>query len=173
MGLSVQARQKGFTLMEIMLVIVVLGILASVTVVNGFSGSRSFDYATAELSQTLQYATDRAEREGSTLGLVMCQTGWQLMAYQGVQGKTAWKKTGRISSSLPDDASFSLKMENTDVSLPPCSHQETSVEPQLWFYPGGETSVFTITLHQGLCIQQVHAPGFMTFSTSETQCDDN
>ncbi|QPS22137.1 type II secretion system minor pseudopilin GspH [Serratia plymuthica] len=158
--------ERGFTLLEIMLVLLLLGITSSLVMLRSPAVENQLARQGEQLAWQLNEVAERAEREGTTYGVAFSRKGWRIVAAGQPQDKTAVA----IGSPLPAGVELSLALERQAVSLkgewPP---QE---EPQVWLYPGGETTVFSVTLLQGKCQWQLSATGFFTFETTEAHCDE-
>ncbi|CAI0713185.1 type II secretion system protein H [Serratia entomophila] len=155
-------RAGGFTLLEIMLVLLLLGIASSLIMLRFPAPGGQLAQQGELLAWRLSEAAERAEREGKTYGVAFSDGGWRIVA----EGE----RQGRDASSLPAGMALQLALERQNIALdaawPP-------TEPQVWLYPGGETSVFTVTLLQGKCRWQLYASGFLAFETTAARCDES
>lgn len=166
------ARHRGFTLLEIMLVIVLIGLTSSL-VINQFSTDRDpLVYAATQLEVTLQNTLERANQKQTLYGLVLAQNGWQLMVYRddGLSEKPSWHLTNTPPFTLPEMISVTLEVERKEITL--AARLASYMEPQIWIFPGGETTLFTVSLSHDLCVQRIIASGFMSFQQQEVSCDE-
>lgn len=154
-------REGGFTLLEIMLVLVLLGIASSLVMLRSPTQEGQLARQGELLAWQLLEAAERAEREGKIYGVAFSHGGWRIVADD--------RQPDEGTSPLPAGVGLRLALERQNIALdaawPP-------TEPQVWLYPGGETSVFTVTLRQGNCIWQLNATGFLAFETTEVRCDE-
>lgn len=161
-------RHSGFTLLEMMLVIVLIGIVGTLTVGRLSPDRDPFSYPVATLRVTLQNALELATQQEALYGLALAHNGWQLMVYR--HEKTAWQPVQHVPFHLPENMSPSLQIEQQPIPLP--EEVTPQAEPQIWIYAGGETTAFSLSLLQGACQQRLTANGFMSFQLGEVHCDD-
>ncbi|HGM5491617.1 TPA: type II secretion system minor pseudopilin GspH [Serratia fonticola] len=159
-------RQRGFTLLEMMLVVVLIGITGTLALGRLSADRGLFTRPAATLMATLYHAREQATRQEALYGLALAQNGWQLMIYRGDR----WHRAQQPSFTLPAQMEMALQIEQQSISLP--ARLTSSAEPQLWIFPGGETSVFALNLLQGHCSQRFTANGFMTFQRDEVRCNE-
>lgn len=159
-------RHRGFTLLEMMLVIVLIGITGSLVIGRLSADGDPFARPATALMATLQHALEQATQQQTLYGLTLAHNGWQLMAYRHGQ----WHQVQQSPFSLSEQMDISLRIEQQFIPLP--QRLTPQAEPQLWIYPGGETTVFTLSLQQGNCAQPTSASGFMAFQRAEVSCDE-
>ncbi|CAI0803773.1 Tfp pilus assembly protein FimT [Serratia quinivorans] len=165
--------QRGFTLLEIMLVLVLIGLTGAVLVPHGRSDRALFSTTMSTLILALDAAQQRAEQTGLPVGIAVSEQGWQRMIYRlrdRPEATEGWRADGVHTVILPETLSLSLRLELQEIALPPSLTPD--VTPQLWFYPGGEMSVFTLRLRQGACERVLETSGYMSFSSGDESCDD-
>jgi general secretion pathway protein H len=85
-------HHRGFTLLEIMLVMLLLGLMASYVVVNFVSESRTarLQKETNRLQQLVQVVSETAILKQQDFGLVLSGKGYQFLVHNGVQ----WLEVG-------------------------------------------------------------------------------
>lgn len=166
MAPSTDRRHGGFTLLEMMLVIVVIGISGTLVVGRLSADSDPFARPATALTATLQHALEQATQQETLYGLALAHNGWQLMTYR----RERWHQVQQSPFTLPEQMAIELQIEQQPIPLP--ARLTPQAEPQLWIYPGGETSVFTLSLLQGSCSQRTTASGFMAFQRQEVSCDE-
>ncbi|WP_099063289.1 type II secretion system minor pseudopilin GspH [Serratia sp. BW106] len=173
MALSGRLRQRGFTLMEIMLVLVLIGITGAIIVPHDRSERAQFANAMTTLTLALSAAQQRAEQTGFPVGISVAEQGWQRMIYRTrarSEEREGWRIDGIHGAILPDSLSLSLQLEQLEMVLPSALDPEAT--PQLWFYPGGEMSLFTLKLRKKQCEQAIESKGYMSLALSEESCDE-
>lgn len=156
--------------MEIMLVLVLIGITGALIVPQGRSERAQFANTMTTLLLALNAAQQRAEQVGMPVGVAVSEQGWQRMIYHLGDGPEGWQVEGEHAVKLPDSLSLALQLESQDITLPPAISPDAT--PQLWFYPGGEMSVFTLKLRQGRCEQALESNGYMSLTPREEDCDE-
>ncbi|CAI1048189.1 Tfp pilus assembly protein FimT [Serratia quinivorans] len=170
---SRRRRVRGFTLMEIMLVLVLIGLAGAVIVPQGRSERAEFANAMTTLTLALNAAQQRAEQTGFPVGIAVAEQGWQRMLFPLAEQSDAaesWRVDGEHSLMLSDSFSLALSLEQQEIALPSAITPDAT--PQIWFYPGGEMSLFTLKLRQKRCEQAIASNGFMSFTLSEEKCDE-
>ncbi|AJI95865.1 type II secretion system protein H [Yersinia ruckeri] len=148
----------GFTLMEIMLVLVLLGSMATL-VLNSLSSSREINQETDRLAVALQWAAQQAEQDGKIYGLSVTNNTWQLMTLNGQphdKGESYlwpshyWHPIShsklKPQHQLPDSLSLELTLQDQPVPLSSTLDDSLANEPKIVFFPGGESSIFELTL---------------------------
>lgn len=136
----------GFSLIELMVVIVIMGLMASVVVLNLPSSKQTLRGDSEVIVARLQLAAQEAILTGNIIGLRMDQTGygflrrirgeWTPYAPAGLQGTIAW----------PDNTKLDFHFEGEKVTL--ARNSKTVVAqsvPSVFFLPSGETQNFTLT----------------------------
>jgi general secretion pathway protein H len=85
-------HHRGFTLLEIMLVMLLLGLMASYVVVNFVSESRTarLQKETNRLQQLVQVVSETAILKQQDFGLLLNDKGYQFLVHNGVQ----WLEVG-------------------------------------------------------------------------------
>lgn len=159
-------RHGGFTLLEMMLVVVLIGITGTLALGRLSADRGLFTHPAATLMVTLHHAREQATQQEALYGLALAHNGWQLMIYRGDR----WHQAQQPPYFLPESMDMALQIEQQPIDLP--ARLTSSAEPQVWIFPGGETSVFSLSLLQGRCSQRFTANGFMTFQRDEVQCDE-
>ena len=139
----------GFTLIEILVVVVVVGLLASIAVLNMGSGAQLRDLKNdaQALYLNLQAASDQAVLDNEEIGLVIGHGGYSMAVYD--EDKGIWQPgSGRLFDhhSLPDWVALSLIQQQAKGGeqrhLP--SAQNNKIHPNLVLFSSGETTPFEI-----------------------------
>ncbi|WP_071823856.1 prepilin-type N-terminal cleavage/methylation domain-containing protein [Serratia sp. FGI94] len=163
-------RSAGFTLLELMMVLVLLGIASSLVIGRFFSADASISHTAIYLKDSLKYMQEQAIQQETLFGLVVTKTGWQPVKYCGdsATGNHKWCKAGSFFS-LPGSALFALDVERQTITLP--EQIVTGQTPQLWFLPDGEATLFRLCIARRNCGQCLNGGGFMSFDSGEEICE--
>ncbi|WP_148874326.1 prepilin-type N-terminal cleavage/methylation domain-containing protein [Serratia marcescens] len=153
-------RIRGFTLLEIMLVLLLLGVTSGLVMLSFPADEKALARQGERLNHWLNALAERGEREGVSYGVAFGNGGWRSVVAAGRQSGEEY--------ALPDGVTLRLSVEGQTVALvsaaPPL--------PQVWLYPGGETTAFSVELSQGRCRWRLQAPGYFVFETTDIRCDD-
>ncbi len=146
------AGQHGFSLLELLLVLVVIGMIVSIAGLSLSSGSRDYevDAAAREFADIASYAMDEAELSGIDLGvLIGLDSAGDVTAYSYEwlqRAGNVWRPApfdedafGR--RSLPDNVDVILEIEEDDTELLQREQPEDETlppAPQIIFFASGE-----------------------------------
>ena len=145
--MSDRARHDGFTLIEILVVLIIVGLLAALAVVNMAGGSqqRELQEQARELFLLMQTASEQAVLNNREFGLLLEEGGYRFVAFQDDSGD--WSASSeRIfrPRSFPDWLVLTEYLENDAPRL--ASVEEDARRPDVVFYSSGETTVFELEL---------------------------
>ena len=131
---------RGFTLLEIMVVLVLVGILASFALLSAGGGPRErLAEEARRLTALVELHQQEAIYRGETRGVRFSQTGYALLSL-GDQGE--WRPPAAsdalTSRALPDDLTVKLWIEGQAIDL-----KNPGESPQVWLLPSGEATEFT------------------------------
>lgn len=168
--------QAGFTLLEIMVVVMLMGLLTVVLVSQGnwTSDGRQLEQETARLQDTLALLNERSLFSGQLMALRLETIGWTPLAYDRVEGNSCpWmtprsRLTGyRHPWNWSGNWMSSVKIRPASVMWPRAWSKTTSWPAQAttwstrkramktarrkrisprYFFPSGEVSPMTLTL---------------------------
>lgn len=148
-----RARQTGFTMIEIMVVLVVVGLLASLAIVNlgGGREQREMTSKIRELYVLMQTASEQAILNNEELGLVIDERGYRFVVYDELERE--WEsESERLfqGREFPEWMSVTLFTEDDIPRLASGNDEdededdERRLEPDLMFYSSGETTAFEL-----------------------------
>jgi general secretion pathway protein H len=149
-GMHGSNHQTGFSLLELLLVLVVVGLIVSVAGLSVSSGSRPYTVAGAVsgFSQLAEYALDEAQLGGFDLGLHIerkSEAGEDRYSYQWLARQDRdWTTVLRDElliepRTFPVGLELELVMEEQVVEFEP-DEEEPGPQPQIIFYSSGETT---------------------------------
>lgn len=152
----------GFTLIEVMLVIVVVGIMVSLVQFSG-SGSRpedSLEHASARFAGVFNLAADYAMLNNVELGVLLTDNSYQFLGFDGVQWSALPDQELLTTYDLPDGITMVLQLEDLPIEEPLLFTSETllgepedrysepaekKLIPQIYILSGGDISPFRVT----------------------------
>lgn len=145
----IRRRSQGFTLLELLLVLVLAGIVMGMSgLMVGHDPQRTARQEAGLFLQVVQQARQRAVLEGQTLGIRIDTDGYQLMLRTG----QSWMPTGQRRS-----LSLSLRLEIDGLPAGLSRHGETA---QLTFASNDEYTPFLLYfLEAGVRLAHVSSDG--------------
>lgn len=143
-------RQTGFTMIEIMVVLVLVGLLASLAVVNmgGGSQQREMTSKIRELYVLMQTASEQAILNNEEIGLVIDEQGYRFVVYD--EREQEWKtESERLfqGRGFPDWMSVALFSEGDIPRLASSDDEDDEdnrLQPDIVFYSSGEATPFEL-----------------------------
>jgi general secretion pathway protein H len=145
-------RQAGFSLLELLLTLVVIGLIVSVGGLSVSSGRRSYevDAALKHFADIAEYALDEAQLSGRDMGLFFerrSEDGATIFSFQWLQRNGPdWEPApldedayGRQDFPLNVDVALEVEQDQADVNGEEGSDDEEA-RPQVIFYSSGETT---------------------------------
>ena len=147
-------RSSGFTLLEVLVVIVIIGIITSMAMVSTrvLGGDHEMDQEARRLVAVLTQAREDAMLEGRDVGLRIDARGYDFMHYDGRIEQ--WELVGEDpllrERSLPDGLEASLLLESRSVRLPPrvAPTERERPLPQVVLMASGDLVPFEVRLER-------------------------
>lgn len=162
LALSLAHRERGFTLLEILVVMVIIGVLASMVGLS-VSGRAVDDRLQAEsrrLEHLMQLAADEAQAKGLELGFRVTTAGIEFLVPDTLSGQ--WSVVGEgpfRPRSVPDPFELQLRIDGRlqtpaaafDPDAPRRAARldlddDARIEPQVLILSSGEVTAFTLDL---------------------------
>ncbi|ADU64815.1 general secretion pathway protein H [Desulfurispirillum indicum S5] len=144
-GLSV----KGFTLIEILVVLVIIGILASVTVMTmgQSSGQRELEREARRLHAVLKMAADEAVYNGRELGFATDFGGYGFFLYDPAEARWVALEEGPLRQhELRSEIRLHLEQEHRPVLPGAVKLSDSDPVPTVLLLSSGEVSPFTLVV---------------------------
>jgi len=142
--MSSKQRQAGFTLLEIMVTMVLIGIIAGFAVLSlpGKSPTERLAEESRRLIAVLEMTQQDALLRGDQRGVYFTETGYNLMAFQGGRGGRGAANgfMSERSYQLPVGLRLQLWVEGRPVDF----KKATADLPQVLLLSSGEMTPFTV-----------------------------
>jgi general secretion pathway protein H len=159
-------KQHGFTLIEVMVVVVLIGIMASLVQYNvaGNNPADKLQHESARFNAIFEVATDYGMLNNIELGLVVEKDGYQFLGYDGTSWTDIPDQDWLAKVSLPDEVRLSIELEDLpieepllfdvdtfqdqdedDFTLLSQEEQEKRIIPQVYLLSGGDLTPFSVT----------------------------
>lgn len=159
-------KQRGFTLIEVMVVVVLIGLMASLVQFN-FSGNNPEDklqYESARFAAIFEVAADYGMLNNIELGLIVKKNSYQFLGYDGTKWTEIPEQDWQANVKVPEDIELSLELDDLpidepmlfdadtfkekdeeDFTLMSKEEQEEKIIPQVYILSGGDLTPFSVT----------------------------
>ncbi len=163
---SLKAKHKGFTLIEVMVVVVLIGIIASLVQFN-FAGKRPEDILQQEslrFAAIFEVAAEYGMLNNIELGLIVKKDSYQFLGYDGTKWAEIPEQDWQVNVTLPEEIELALELDDLpieepmlfdadtfkekdeeDFTLMSKEEQEKKIIPQVYILSGGDLSPFSVT----------------------------
>jgi general secretion pathway protein H len=145
-------RAAGFTLLEVLVVIVIIGILTSMAVisVNVLGGDHEMQEEASRLQAILLQAREDAVLQSRDIGMRVDTTSYDFLEYDGrvERWRTVENDPLLRERSLPEGLRLSLRLEDREVQLKPRqpATEREPIQPQVVLQASGDLVPFDILL---------------------------
>lgn len=142
--MTLRKANLGFTMIEILVVMVVVGLLASLAIVNlgGGSEQRQLSSQVRELYVLMQTASDQAILNNQELGLSITEEGYRFMVFNELEDR--WQgQAERLFQAREFPPWISVTLF-ADDDLPRLVSDDAAERPDVVFYSSGETTPFEL-----------------------------
>lgn len=140
-------RQRGFTLIEILVVMVILGLLATVAVfsLGGSSERRELEQKSRELFLILQVAGERSILDNGEIGVQIADNQVRFLHY--LPGERTWEAFAERPFAVREWAdNFLIELETEDDPPRMPTNEDNAERPDLVFFSSGETTPFRLAM---------------------------
>ncbi len=163
---SEKAKHKGFTLIEVMVVVVLIGIIASLVQFN-FAGKRPEDVLQQEslrFAAIFEVAAEYGMLNNIELGLIVKKDSYQFLGYDGTKWAEIPEQDWQANVTLPEEIELVLELDDLPIEEPMLFDADTFKEkdeddftllsknaqakkiiPQVYILSGGDLSPFSVT----------------------------
>ena len=175
------SQQKGFSLLELLVVIVIIGIMVSIVAVNIDTADTRPEKNAQRLSALVELAADEAMIHGQEMGLRFYRDSYEFSVLDPDQGVWLPMNTDAMFRlrALENDLALDLFIEDRQIVLgdPEVrrSDDDDSYEPQIYILSSGEITPFKVRFRSGFktggYVVDVSVDGARTI-TSDAYSDD-
>jgi general secretion pathway protein H len=148
-------RSKGFTLIEILVVVVIMAVVISITVLSVSSTGRDsqLDEESRRIEGLVGLLHERALLEGRDFGLRIEPAGYEFVVYDTRRDRWMMLDQEREfrHRELPKGISFQLQLDSQTVVIKPIDRNLSSGDlpnPQVAIAASGEGTPFRLTLQR-------------------------
>ena len=172
------SRSSGFTLLEVLVVVLIIGIITSMAVVSTrvLGGDHEMDQEAKRLVAVLTQAREDAMLEGRDVGLRLDASGYDFMHYDGRLGR--WDLVAEDpllrERKFPDGVGAGLWLESRPVRLLPRSAptERDPLQPQVVLMASGDLVPFEVHLERA-GTQEIRAVNGRIDGTFEILANDD
>ena len=136
--------QRGFTLLELMVVLVIIGIVLSFVGLSGGGDSRArqLEREARRLLVVMQLASEEAAMRGEQLALRVGDSDYEFMTLQGRKWVPLEDEGALRPHRLPQGVELELELEDNP---PPGLSAQDEDQPQIFLLSSGEMTPFLLT----------------------------
>lgn len=153
-----RARARGFSLMEIMVVVAIIGLVTAAVMIqySGSSRDTALDQEAERLDALFEYVREQAELQTRDYGFRMRGSHYSFVVFDIVANQ--WRAAGEDDAlrerSFGDGIIASLVVEGRAVVLDERKKELDEFAPQVLIFANGDVSSFEVTLQREGSVQR-------------------
>jgi general secretion pathway protein H len=149
--------QRGFTLIEVLVVVLIIGIMVAGTVISVTvaHGDRDLEKERDRILGLTDYLREQAALEGREYGMRCFDGGYEFLVYYRDVNDPEFGRWQQLPDDpltrirhLPQGLSLDLAVEGRKIILPKEDTEGEEPKPQVLLYSSGELSLFELTLRR-------------------------
>ena len=137
---------RGFTLIEIMVVVVIISIILSLAVLSIDTGSRQLENEARRLAALFNIASEETIMNSREYRVVFTRDGYSFYKFEGAGEWTLMKEDILRPRKLPEEYTVLLNLEGEEVEFGKKDSDETSDQAAVYFLSSGEVTPFEVEL---------------------------
>ncbi|MDX1599017.1 MAG: type II secretion system minor pseudopilin GspH [Marinobacter sp.] len=151
-----RATVSGFTLIEILVVLIVVGLLAALAVMNlgGGSQQRELENHVREMFLLMQTASEQAVLNNKELGLALEEDGYRFVLFD--EQTNEWEESGERMFQQRSFPEWLVMTEFIESDTPRLASEEDKLRPDIVFFSSGETTPFEVEFTIGSDSSYMH-----------------
>jgi general secretion pathway protein H len=133
---------NGFTMIEILVVLIVVGLLAALAVANlgGNQQKREMENAVSKMFLLMQTASEQAVLDNSEIGLKLGEQEYRFLRFEGITGEWVPMKDRMFRNyQYPE---WLVVTDIIEDNLPRLTTDEAPLRPDIVFFSSGEITPF-------------------------------
>lgn len=141
-------RQRGFTLLEILVVITLFGFVLGIAVLNvGGNDARELRLFARHVHAVMQYAAEEAELQGIQMGLQVTNSSLQFVYFNDTEERWEVMETKPfLPLDIPEQTQVKIEVEGFSGQEDVLVGEGDVEQPQILFLSNGDTTPYTLLL---------------------------